>query len=365
MKNAAARRASLGQLVGGAVILGVVLVACVALTLTWILHTPVTHRPDDVTVSMPRTGGLFEGSAATYRGVRVGQVTKIEIDGTGVVATVRLDNGAEIPKASHAKVRSLSPVGEQYVDFQPEESGGPYLEDGDSIVATADDLPVSLAKAATGLQAVFRQVDPKKVKTVLHELNTGFTGTGPDLHKLLSESQSLLQTFDETWPTTVSMLKNTRGALGIFADNRQLLLHFASTAAQVATWYVGWDPQLRKILERMPTNLTQAILLIEGAKHRLPDLLKGVNQLSKFLAVRTPHLLATLAMVPYGIGRFASVFRSGKAYLTINLNSQPHCQYGTTKGSPMSTDRNSPYLGGHCPTEPWRGAAHAPGPLGS
>ena len=113
-----------------------------------------------------------------------------------------------------------------------------------------------------------------------------------------------------------------------------------------------------------PTSLTQAILLIEGAKHRRPDLLKGVNQLSKFLAVRTPHLLATLAMVPYGIGRFASVFRSGKAYLTINLNSQPHCQYGTTKGSPMSTDRNSPYLGGQCPTEPWRGAAHAPAPLG-
>jgi virulence factor Mce-like protein len=363
MKNSAARRASMGQLVTGAVILGVVFLLCIALTMTWILHTPVTHRPDDISISMPRTGGLFEGSAATYRGVRVGQVTKIEIDGTGVVATVRLDNGAEIPKSSRAKVRSLSPVGEQYVDFQPKSAGGPYLSDGDRITATAEDLPVSLAKAATGLQAVFRQVDPKKVKTVLHELNTGFTGTGPDLHKLLSDSQSLLQTFDETWPTAVSMLQNTRGALGIFANNRQALLHFASALARVATWYVGWDPELRKILERMPTNLTQAILLIEGAKHRLPDLMKGVNQLTKFLAVHGPHLLATLAMVPYGLGRFSSIFHDGWAHLTLNVNSGSRCEYGTTKGDPMSTDRNSPNTNGHCGTEPWRGAAHAPGPL--
>ena len=30
-------------------------------------------------------------------------------------------------------VRSLSPVGEQYLDFQPDSAGGPYLESGDTI----------------------------------------------------------------------------------------------------------------------------------------------------------------------------------------------------------------------------------------
>ncbi|KQY64129.1 MULTISPECIES: MlaD family protein [unclassified Nocardioides] len=366
MKNKAAAKASLGKLIFGAAVLAGVLVACLVLLFAWILQAPIGKQKAEITVTMPRTGGLFEGSSASYRGVEVGEVKKIELDGSGVKVTVDLKSGVEIPADVVAKVRSLSPVGEQYIDFRPNRTGGPYLADGDRVSATADDLPVSLAKMVSGLQAAMRQVDPDKVRTVLREVNTAFAGSGDDLRKLLANTETLLDTVDTTWPTAERVLTQGRTTLKIFADNRQLLVDWAASAATVGTWFVQWNPDVRAILSRMPGDLADVMVLIDGVDHRLPGLLKNVNPLTKFLALRGPHLQATLSMTPYGLGRFASVMYNGYMNVTASLQkTQPYCNYGTDRGSPTEgTGGRDLYLNGHCTgSAPWRGANHAPAPL--
>lgn len=366
MKNKAAGRASLRMLIVGAGVLAGVFVLCVALIMGWILQSPLGKDRAEVTVSMPRTGGLFEGSAATYRGVRVGEVTKIELSGTGINVTVRLNADAEVPKNSAAKVRSLSPVGEQYVDFRPQSGGAPYLADGDRVSATAKDLPVSIAKMVTGLQGAMRQVDPDKVRTVLREVNTAFEGSDEDLGQLLDNTEVLLDTVDTTFPSFERVLRNGRTSLQIFADNRQLLIDWAASAATVGTWFLDWNPTLRATLSDLPKSLGSVLTLLNGVDRRLPGVLRETETLSRFLAVRGPHLEAMLETIPYGIGRFATVMYDGYFHVTANLNGQETCNYGAEKTNPMEGrgSRTSPDLDGTCGgSTPWRGANHAPGPL--
>ena len=110
-----------------------------------VLDTPLTERPKEVTVEMDYTGGLYEGSPVTYRGVKIGKISEIRLTEDGLVeATAQLITTEEIPKSSAVKVRSLSPVGEQYLDFQPRSSEGPYLQDNDTVPATYTDLPRTL-----------------------------------------------------------------------------------------------------------------------------------------------------------------------------------------------------------------------------
>ncbi len=363
MKNKAAAQASLRKLVIGAVILAGVFFLCVALILGWILKAPIGRERPEITVSMPRTGGLFEGSAATYRGVEVGRVTKIELSkkGEGIDVTVRLDPGTDVPRDSEAKVRSLSPVGEQYVDFRPKTSGGPYLADGDRVSATAEDLPVSIAKMVSGLQAALRQVDPDKVRTVLHEVNVAFAGSADDLHELVANTEDLLETIDTNLPTMERVLRNGRTTLQIFVDNRATLIDFAAAAARIGTWYVDWDPRVRTLLTQVPGDLKYFNTLVDDVDRRLPAFLTEVNGLGLLLATHAPGLQATLQTVPYGIGRFASVMRGGYMNVTANFNGQKVCDYGTTRRNPTHVDRGSPNLSGQCgPGAPWRGANHAP-----
>ena len=78
----------------------------------------------------------------TYRGVQIGKVTAVGLSSAGVKATLSLDNSPRIPADLKAEVRSMSAVGEQYVDLQPRADSPPYLRDG-SVIAWATPPPRS------------------------------------------------------------------------------------------------------------------------------------------------------------------------------------------------------------------------------
>ena len=81
----------------------------------------------NVILELPAAGGLYKFSNVTYRGVQVGKVTDVRLTGTGAEATLTLDTSPKIPADLQAEVRSVSAVGEQYVDLRPRTDSGPYL----------------------------------------------------------------------------------------------------------------------------------------------------------------------------------------------------------------------------------------------
>ena len=95
----------------------------------------------NVTLDLPDTGGLYRFSNVTYRGVQVGRVTDVELTKTGVRAKMSLDSSMEIPADLSAVVRSVSAVGEQYVDLLPHTDSAPYLHDGSVVRGGPDAVP--------------------------------------------------------------------------------------------------------------------------------------------------------------------------------------------------------------------------------
>lgn len=84
---------------------------------------------------------FYRFSNVTYRGVQVGKVTAVGPTATGTKATLGIDNSTKIPADVHAAVRSMSAVGEQYVDLVPCSESGPYLRDGSVIAARDISIP--------------------------------------------------------------------------------------------------------------------------------------------------------------------------------------------------------------------------------
>jgi ABC-type transporter Mla subunit MlaD len=72
-----------------------------------------------ITLELPAAGGLYRFSNVTYRGVQIGKVTAIALTAHGAKATLSLDTSPKIPADVKAEVRSISAVGEQYVDLRP------------------------------------------------------------------------------------------------------------------------------------------------------------------------------------------------------------------------------------------------------
>src|SRR6201994_2366922 len=72
-----------------------------------------------VTADFVAGGGLYKNGNVTYRGVAVGRVESVTLNPNGVTAGMRLNSGTPIPTNVTATVKSVSAVGEQYIDLVP------------------------------------------------------------------------------------------------------------------------------------------------------------------------------------------------------------------------------------------------------
>lgn len=342
------------------------LVACLVYLSAEILATPITTRAQTVTVELERTGGLYEGSAVTYRGLRVGRVSEISLTPTGAEATLRITQPVDVPADTEARVRSLSPVGEQFLDLQPRSEGGPFLTTGARITGDAVDVPVSLASATGALDGLLEQVDADDVQTVLTELAAATEGTQADLESLLDSSSELVTALDDVWPETRRLLTNGRTTLRTLAESGPELRKLSRSAKLFAAFLRDFDPEFRDILDASPRQLATTQLLVRDLRRVLPGFLSSLYGLTDILAARTPHLGELLDTLSYGTSRFGSAFRDGYLHINLNIHGVEQCSYHVKELDPKTTKRRPLLRDGHCPMDGLvakRGAQHAPGPI--
>jgi phospholipid/cholesterol/gamma-HCH transport system substrate-binding protein len=72
----------------------------------------ILGRGITVQATLPDSGGLFEGSEVTYRGVKIGEVATMEPTREGVLLDLALEDGTQLPVDSPMYVHNLSAVGE-------------------------------------------------------------------------------------------------------------------------------------------------------------------------------------------------------------------------------------------------------------
>lgn len=343
-----------------------ILLLTVAYLFNAVLDTPVLGGTKTIKVEMPSTGGLFEGSAVTYRGVKVGKVRTIALTESGIVATIAVTSGDEIPVDSRAKVRSLSPVGEQYLDFQPKSEDGPFLADGDVVPATSTDLPKTLASTVIAVNKLLDQVDEGQLNTLLTELSTGLAGTGGDFGKLLDQGSLLLADLDRLWPETERLLVNGGTVLDIGISKGADLRELATSSKQFAAFLKNYDPELRSQLSAAPAQITQLRALVRDAAQILPGFLAQAVPFSDLFRGYAPHLGVLLAGYGPGIGVLGRAIRDNTLLIEGIPQRVTKCEYDTPRRDPRNADRRPLVDSGNCPGSTrnlQRGAAHAPGPV--
>lgn len=333
--------------------------------LTAVLNLPLTGRPDRITVHMKTTGGLFKGSPVNYRGVRVGTVSDIQVGKDGPDATVTFKSGAEVPASAIARVQSLTPVGEQYLDLRPTGTGGPMLENGDELNAEVVEVPITVASAAANLDKLLDEINDEDIKILMRELNLAVTDSGEDLDLLLDSSSELVASLDEAWPRTDALLTSGLTVNQILARHRDDLKTFSASAKSLTAWLVQFDPTFSRIIKEAPADFETVGLLIKDLGPLLPALLRNLNATTDILADRDASLRALGTVTPGAINKVNSSMRGGWWYLRAFLEGQTLCDYGGPKQSGTTAQRPPLHASGQCGASPqrWRGANHALPPV--
>ncbi len=84
----------------------------------------------NVTVELPRAGGLYPSANVSYQGTVVGRVESVELTDTGVARQCcRCNPRTRFHRELRAEVHSQSAIGEQYVDLRPSTADAPAVEE--------------------------------------------------------------------------------------------------------------------------------------------------------------------------------------------------------------------------------------------
>ena len=340
---------------------------CVAYILTSVLRLPLFGSGPVIQVQLPETGGLYAGANASYRGNVVGKVTSIVLTPTGVEATVRLDHDVRIPADAKVKVRSLSPVGEQYLDFEPSSGQGPYLADGDTVDASAVGVPTTVAETSASLSRLLDSVNPRKLRSVLVEAGRGLEGNEDAIQQLLADTADLAADYDGALPSITSLLRNGDTVLTAGDQTADDLLSFTHSAKLFAAWLHAYAPTLFADMRRQPGQLKAFRLLLSDLRQYAPAALDEFVTLGDLFVSHDPHLRALLQTYPGVMAALGETIQGNSLALDLILRRTPLCDYGAVERSPKDVSFRALLDDGHCSTSltdtQQRGAQFAPGPV--
>ncbi|MGH3475178.1 MAG: MCE family protein [Aeromicrobium sp.] len=347
----------------------------------------VLGRGYTVHVLLPSSGGLFTGSEVTYRGVKVGEVSKMTVNGKGLKVDVALEDEVRVPKTSPVYVHNLSAVGEQYLSFEPVSKQGPMLQDGDTLRGTKDSLPLSEEVLLTDLSRFVSSINGSELNTVVNELGVMFRDNATPLRSMVDNTQALIEAARANEAPTIDLLHNALPVLQTQADNAGNIRSFSRDLAALTGTVASSDANIRRILDQAGPAADELVRLVRDLRELLPPFLTHLISVSEVLDARLPALEQLLVTFPRLVSAGPSALlsegdaRFGRVNLNLNFMPNP-CTDGylpesqrrpTQEMKPATSPKLpskktfAPYYPVECNEGPpvnMRGMKHAPDPVG-
>lgn len=264
------------------------------------LQAPVLLGIGRMTVSLklPNTGGLYEFSNVTYRGIEVGKVTGIEPTSDGVTVTMSLKSSPKIPTDLRAHVRSVSAVGEQYVDLEPRSDAGPYLQDGSDITGDRSSIPQAVGPMLDQMSALVDSIPTGTLSGLLDQSYAALNGTGYELGSLFDSSARLAADANATGGRMRTLIDDSEPLLDGQAQKADAITTWARSLAGITRQVADDDQAVRTILQTGPGAADEASRLLTELKPTLPVLLANLTTVGQVGVAYHPSLEQLLVLLP-------------------------------------------------------------------
>ena len=152
-------------------------------------------------------GGLYKNANVTYRGVEVGRVESVGLNPNGVTAEMRLNSGTPIPSNVTATVKSVSAVGEQYIDLVPPGSPSSVkLRNGFRIERQNTRIGQDVADLLKRAEALVNSLGDTRLRELLHETFIAANGSGPELARLIESARLLVDEANVNYPQVSELI---------------------------------------------------------------------------------------------------------------------------------------------------------------
>jgi phospholipid/cholesterol/gamma-HCH transport system substrate-binding protein len=285
------------------IVVGVIGCAVVAAVLLGALNydkLPFINRDKGYSAYFADAAGLQPDAPVEVSGLRVGQVSSIDLDGSRVLVTFVLDKGIQLGDRTEAAIKTKTLLGAKFVDVTPR--GGGRLSGTIPLERTTS--PYQLADALGDLSATINGLDTAELSTSLATLAQTFSDTPPELRIAVQGVSRFADTLNDRDQQLRSLLSNVSKVSGVLAarsdeivglvNNTNALLaqlrsqsvaldQISGNISAVSRQLTGFVAENRQTFKPALDKLNGVLTIVDNRKAKIQESIKRLNAYSMSL----------------------------------------------------------------------------------
>ncbi|SFB30688.1 phospholipid/cholesterol/gamma-HCH transport system substrate-binding protein [Amycolatopsis marina] len=228
---------------------------------------------------------VLEGDDVRIAGVRVGQVTGIDIvDRRQAEVEFEVDAGRELPAGVTAAIKFRNLVGQRYISLGrgSDETGG-VLDPGSTIPLERTKPALDLTELFNGFKPLFRALSPEDVNKLSYQVIQVLQGEGGTVESLLSHTASLTSTIAQKDQVIGEVIDNLNSVLDTINARTPQLNDLIIRLQQLVSGLAEDRKPIGDAVESLGTLATTTSGLLAEAREPLKQDIEALGTLTKNL----------------------------------------------------------------------------------
>lgn len=306
------------------VVIGAASIATLVLLLVAALRAqdlPLIGGGDTYYASFDEAGGLKVKDEVRIAGVRVGQVTSMDLDGNSVKVGFKIKTDAAFGDQTHADIKVKTILGSMFLALTP--AGEGQLAEGDTIPADRTSSPFDVVEAFSGLAETSADIDTDQLASALTTLADLTRNTPEEFRSALSGVSALSKVVASRDDEINSLLKNLNRVSTVLDSRDEDIVALMGDADTLFKALLQRKAQIHRLLESTTTLSQKLTGLIRDSRADLKPALDHLDSVLQVIKKNENNLEdAVKTMAPF-YRVFASTLGNGPWFDTYLFNLPP------------------------------------------
>lgn len=317
---------------------GLALVAALMLVALYPDTVPFLGGGTTYAAQFREAGGLTTADEVRVAGVRVGEVKKVELDGTHVRVEFFVEDDHDdlrLGKQTGASIRIKTLLGRKYLSLEPAGSG--RLEPGSEIPLSRTVSPYDVVDAFSDLASTTERIDTDQLAAALDTLSETFENTPDDVRAALDGLSRLSRTIASRDGQLRTLLRHANDVTAVLSARDDDLVELVRDTDLLLTEVRARRDLIHRLLVTSQELSDQLVALVEENRAQLTPTLKRLRSVVATLERNQKDLERSIELLAPFVRVFANTLGTGPwfdSYIPnlVPLPASPNLPGGSPEG---------------------------------
>ncbi|WOC11651.1 MCE family protein [Gordonia sp. MP11Mi] len=318
--------------------IGLLILIMVSVSSFYLKDLPLLGAGPQYTAVFSEAAGLKPGNEVRVAGVKVGEVSKVSLDGNKVNVDFRANN-TWIGDQTQASIQIKTVLGQKYLALNPR---GSELADPD-VPFTDTVSPYDVIEAFGDAADQIENVDTDQVAKSLRTMSNAFSGTAGDIGPSLDGIARLSNTIASRDQEVQHLLEATKNSSKILADRNEEFTRLIAGAGTLLKELNKRQDDISALLAST-TTLSKALTgIVRDNEEQLAPALESLKGVTDLLTDQNKNLRDTITYMAPFYRLYANVLGNGRWFESTVTNLLPPAlpQQNTTRPPNMDKQLNN------------------------